>query len=81
MLSALVMLPMELWLGLDHPQPKLVEIGGLVAVTLVGLAVLGGALGLLFMKQIRRRRQEKGVRRAPDEVAIVVPEKAQREGT
>lgn len=82
-LSALVMLPMELWLGLDRPQPRLVALAGLVAVGLVGLAVMGGALGLLFMNEIRRRRQGKGLRPAPpvpNEVAIAVPEAAQREG-
>ncbi|MEA2643687.1 MAG: putative peptidoglycan lipid flippase [Chloroflexota bacterium] len=79
-LSALVMLPMELWLGLDRPQARLVELSGLVAVGLAGLAVLAGALGLLFMKEIRRRRHGRGARPGPDEMTIGVPEVAQREG-
>jgi hypothetical protein len=79
-LSALAMVPMELWLGLDRPQPRLVELAGLIEVSLVGVAVLAGALGLLFMNEIRSRRQGQGVRPAPDEVTIAVPESARREG-
>ena len=78
--SALAMVPMELWLGLYRPQPRLVELAGLVAVSLVGLAVLGVALGLLFMNEIRRGRPAKRSGPGPDELSMVLPESAQREG-
>ncbi|MDQ6719187.1 MAG: oligosaccharide flippase family protein [Candidatus Dormibacteraeota bacterium] len=59
-LSALAMLPAERWLELERPKTRLVELGGLVAVGLIGLVVLGGALGLLFFREIRHRRLRSG---------------------
>jgi hypothetical protein len=74
------MLPLELWLGLDHPKARLAELAGLIEVAAVGLAVLGGALGLLFVNEIRRRRHAKELRAASTEITGAVPETARREG-
>jgi putative peptidoglycan lipid II flippase len=79
-LSALAMVPLELWLGLDRPKPRLIELAGLIEVAALGLAVLGGALGLLFFNEIRRRRYGKEVRPTSSEVTAVMPETARREG-
>jgi murein biosynthesis integral membrane protein MurJ len=90
--SALAMVPAERWLGLDHPNTRLVEVAGLVGVGAIGLAVLGAALGLLFFKQLRRRGNRSNgqngslgteviLRTSPQgETKEVAPEEAQREG-
>jgi putative peptidoglycan lipid II flippase len=79
-LSALAMLPLELWLGLDHPKARLAELAGLIEVAAVGFAVLGGALGLLFVNDIRHWRHAKELRAASTEITGAVPETARREG-
>jgi putative peptidoglycan lipid II flippase len=93
-LSALAMLPAERWLGLDLPHSRLGEIAGLVEVGAIGAVVLGGALGLLFYKELRRRGKRGGgngqngssgtevtLRVSPqNETNEVAPEGARREG-
>ena len=93
-LSALAMVPAARWLGLDRPNSRLGELAGLVEVGVIGLVILGGALGLLFFKELRRRGKPGGgngqngrvgtevtLRTTPqDETKEVAPEEAQREG-
>ena len=91
-LSTAAMLLASQWLGLERQNTRLVEVAGLVAAGLIGLAVLACALGLLFMNDLRRRRGGGGRGRgggrgtevtlpapAGDETKGVAPE-LQREG-
>jgi O-antigen ligase len=83
-LSALAMLPAERWLGLDRPHPRLVELAGVVEVAVIGLLVLGGALGLLFFKELRRRRYGTDVTLPPaprNEITSGASVQAQRGGS
>lgn len=84
--SVLAMIPVELWLHLDQPHPRLVELAGTAAAGLVGLAALGAALGILFAGRLRSNRRGGGgiaslLRfRRESEITGGAADAAQREG-
>lgn len=86
-LCTVAMVPAELWLGLDQPHPRLVELAGTVAVGLVGLVVLAAALGFLFRDELGRRLRGRTrgtdvpLRSGPEsEINAEAAEAAHREG-